>query len=75
MAEAPPSRFAPLFVVYTALGYLALALHGGVFATDPGVAPTRFRTMLVVANLLAGSWCFLRALMATRLIGGRAEPR
>jgi len=51
-----------IFVVYTALGYVALSLHNGVFAPDLAEEPTNMRAVLVLFNLAAGTWCFLRAI-------------
>lgn len=50
------------FVVYTALGYLALVLHNSIFAPELAEEPTDVRVVLTMINLAVGTWCFLRAL-------------
>jgi len=50
------------FAAYTGLGYLALVLHHWVFAPQMAESVTGMRVVLVLVNLAAGSWCFIRAL-------------
>jgi hypothetical protein len=71
MHGSSPSRAGPVFLAYTALGYVALVLHNWVFVTDPAAPMTRLRSALIMVNLLAGSWCFLRALLSAWQVGGR----
>ncbi|HEX9783348.1 MAG TPA: hypothetical protein VGA56_11550 [Opitutaceae bacterium] len=49
---------------YTLLGYLSLGLHHWIFAPGIAGAGSAAQVFLVMANLLAGTWCFLRALRA-----------
>jgi hypothetical protein len=62
MTEESTSRFGPTFLVYTALGYLALALHFLVFVPGHVEGSGRTAAVLLLLNLAAGAWCFLRAL-------------
>lgn len=55
-------RSGAAFLAYTGLGYLALLLHLAFFGPGLENASTRARVILVLLNLAAGSWCFLRAL-------------
>lgn len=61
---ASPNPRTLVFVAYTALGYLALLIHQGLFV--PGMAAGRgpLHSWLALANLAAGTWCFLRALFS-----------
>ena len=62
MLGTPIRHGFPTFAAYTALGYLALILHHWVFGPDIAEAVTAPRIALVMANLFAGGWCFLRAI-------------
>jgi len=46
------------FVVYTSLGYLSLALHHWVFFPNRDAQATDFGLILMLANLVAGGFCF-----------------
>lgn len=52
------------FAAYTALGYLALAIHQWVFVPDIEDVPSGLQISLVMVNLIAGFFCFTRALRA-----------
>ncbi len=56
------------FLVYTAMGYAALAIHRWVFAPALSELSSALQVLLVFANLGAGAWCFSQALrMAWRI--------
>jgi hypothetical protein len=74
MHEAPTSRSSPVFLAYTGLGYVALSLHNWVFVTDPAAPMSGLQSVLIMANLIAGSWCFMRALFAAWQAGNRPRP-
>jgi hypothetical protein len=64
MQAAHINRSGTTFLVYTGLGYLALILHLAFFGPGLSEASSRVRVALVLVNLAAGSWCFVRALRA-----------
>lgn len=63
------------FAGYTALGYLALAIHRWVFSPDLGHFATNLQLALVMCNLVAGTCCFLRALRAALAVTGAWRSR
>lgn len=46
------------FVVYTALGYISLALHHWVFFPGRAAQGIDLGLFLMLANLVAGGFCF-----------------
>jgi hypothetical protein len=70
MFSAIVSPKGSFFIAYTALGYLSLIIHQGLFVPElmSGVTSTA-HGLLALANLAAGTWCFLRALHSAWVTG------
>jgi hypothetical protein len=70
MFSAIVSPKGSFFIAYTALGYLSLIIHQGLFVPEmmDGVSSTA-HGVLALVNLAAGSWCFLRALHSAWVAG------
>ena len=58
--------FLSMFAVYTVFGYLSLILHHAVFYPNRGDQASDLGMLLMLANLMAGGWCFWRAIRASR---------
>ncbi|MGH8019982.1 MAG: hypothetical protein ACREIA_17230 [Opitutaceae bacterium] len=68
MREVQPGAYWLAFGGYTLLGYLALGIHGWIFAPGLEGNGSAGQVALVMLNLLAGSWCFLNALRVVRAV-------
>jgi hypothetical protein len=53
------------FVVYTSFGYLSLALHHWVFSPSRYGQATDVGLLLMLANLVAGGFCFWKGLQGS----------
>lgn len=60
------SSYLSTFAVYTLFGYLSLALHHILFFPNRGNQPSDFGMVLMFVNLVAGGYCFWRAILESR---------
>jgi hypothetical protein len=71
MEQARTSNEWLIFGSYTVLGYIALGIHRWIFAPGLEQVTSAVAILLVMTNLIAGSWCFIRALRAAWTISSR----